>query len=272
MTDKSSMYARLQRGGGEQLLRYTLMRGQGGPLALLWSIGLGLFVLVFGLPLHAVLWTLACAGLGLLAVRGYGKSPAVRRVVLRALACRRFPSEELADADLRASLGRAIDFRVEIELKTEEIEVLRGPDPDLRGVTVDADGMLSLLFESLRQAEEFQRALRLIERTGDEAVEGAAGAPRPGSRLHEENLAAIRREAAEARSTALEISQQIETSMLQVFQMERRAADIVHTAEIARETQAALEGMQRQVKARRQAAAEVLEILTPRTRGSLSGA
>jgi hypothetical protein len=274
VTDKGVIYAQMRRGGGQELLRYALMRGQGGPLALLWSVGLGLFVLAFGLPLHALVWTLACAGLGLLAVRGYARSPAVRGAVLRALLGQRLRPEELSDPDLRAGLRRSIDCHAEIALKVAEIEHARGPDHDMRGVLVDADGMLALQLESSQQAEEYERALRLIGRAGAEPADRTAEAPaRLGSsRLHEENLAAIRREAAAARSMAGQISQQIETLTLQVFQMARRAADIVQTAEVARESELALESIQRQVKARREAAAEMLDLLSPRTRASLSHA
>jgi hypothetical protein len=275
VTDKDLIYARLRRGGGQQLLRYALVRGQGGPLALLWSVGLGLFVVAFGLPLHALVWTLACAALCLLAVLGYAQSPAVHGVVLRALLGRRFRPEELADPDLRAALRQSIDCHAEIALKIAEIERAGGPDHDMRGVLVDADGMLALQLESAQQAEEYERALRLIGRAGaarpDRAAE-AAPARLASARLYEENLAAIRREAAAARSMALEISQQIETLMLQVFQMSRRAADIVQTAEVARESELALESIQRQVKARREAASEMLDLVVPRTRGSLSHA
>jgi hypothetical protein len=274
VTEKSGLYARLRRGGGQQLLRYALMRGQGGPLVLLWSVGLGLFVVVFGLPLHALAWTLACVGLGLLAVRGYARSPAVHGVVLRALLGRRFRPDQLSDPDLRAGLRRSIDCHAEIALKIAEIEQARGPEHDVRGVLVDADGMLALQLESSQQAEEYERALRVIGRAGEEPPDQAAATPaRPVSaRLHDENLAAIRREAAAARSTALEISQQIETLMLQVFQMARRTADIVQAAEVARESELALEAIQRQVKARREAASEMLDLLGPPTRGSLSHA
>jgi hypothetical protein len=268
VTDKSLIYARLQRGGGTQLLRYVFLRGQGGPILLVWSLGLGLFVLLLGLPVYGVVWTAASAGLAGLMLRSYSKSRAVRGAVLRALVGRRFPASELADDDLRAGLRRTIDFRVEIALKTAEIETLRGQDSDLRGVLVDADAMLALQFESSRQADEFARALRLIDRAGGEAQDRPAGEAVGPSKLHEENLAAIRRESAAARSLALEIVQQIETLMLQVFQMERRASDIVRSAEVARETEAALERMQRQVNARRAAATEVLELLMPGARGS----
>jgi hypothetical protein len=71
------------------------------------------------------------------------------------------------------------------------------------------------------------------------------------------------KEAADARALAEEIFQQIEVLMLQVFQLERRAADFVRTGEFARETGATLKRMQGQVNAQRAAANSVLEIFTP---------
>lgn len=265
MPENRLTYEILQHEVKVQVIPYTLLRGQGGPLLLLWSVGIAVFLLsnlwVYALPL-----TGAMLAFGFGAMRGYLKDRQVQEILFRSIIEKRYPRQKLTDAGLQSSVQRGIDIFVEIALKITEIEKVPGKNLSLRRVLTDADGMLSLQYESAKQAEEFDRGLRLIgsgygvgtdlKPTRPEATEAG--------RLREQNITVIRKEAGQARSLARDIVQQLETLMLQIFQLEQRASDIVRTEEFARETEETLGKIQAEVNARREAAQSVIETLMPR--------
>ncbi len=74
-----------------QLLRYFLAEGYGGPLLLLWSIGISLFLLVFGSPIYAVAWTVVAVTLGLWMTYSARGNPKVWERLVRASMAKRFP-------------------------------------------------------------------------------------------------------------------------------------------------------------------------------------
>jgi hypothetical protein len=252
------------RVGQTEILRYAFLRGQGGALVFVWTVGLALFIPLLNLPLFAVLWTLATLGLGVMMVRNYSNNDAVQALVIRAITESNLPIEDLSDAVLRTNLHKSIDIYMEIVQKVSEIRKLHGVDPDLRQVLVDSFMMLSMQFETSKQAEELERALSLIDAT--DRMASPAQSPHEStraSRLYQQSLAAIEKEAAEARSLAGEIFKHLETLLLQVFQMEWRASDIVQIQEFARQSEETIKRMQDQVHAQREAAVAVLDLITP---------
>ena len=80
-----------------QLLRYFMVEGYGGPLLLLWSIGIGLFLLI-GSPIYAVAWTGVAVALGL--GMTYGNPKVWERLVYSSIA-KRTPWHTLSDEALQ---------------------------------------------------------------------------------------------------------------------------------------------------------------------------
>ena len=194
MAEQRLTHEQLQQAAGKQLLHYTFMQGQGGALVFLWTLGLVAFVLVLEEALYAIPWTIANAVFIGLVTRSYAKSRAVRDVLIKSVMERRYPASELGDPALKTALQNAIGLYAEIALKIGEIEHARGPEADLRQVLADTDSRLSLQFESSKQAEEFERALRIVQ---SYRSPGARESRSGSVRLQEENLAAIEKEAAE---------------------------------------------------------------------------
>lgn len=256
MSEDRQIYKVLRQEAKKQLLPYTLLRGQGGPLVFVWALGTGLLLVLPGGDLvYPLVWTGAMAVLGAGMTLGYNRSREVWKHLLQSIVARRFPRQKLSDAALQAGMQKGIDMFVESALKATEIERAHGEDPQLRRALADAYGMLSLQYESAQQAEEFERGLRLMEsdRQGDgepnQRLEEAEAA-----RLHRENLAAIRKEAAQARSLAADICQQQETLMLRVFQLEKLPQVRLLTAALAQETGEILETIQAKVSLQKEAA------------------
>jgi hypothetical protein len=258
--EKRLTYELLQREVRKQLPRQFMLRGPGGPLVFLWSIGLAVCLLWLQAPVFAVVWTAVVIALGGLMMRGSLQEREVQEQLLRAVLDRRFPISELGEPDLQAAAERAKGLFIEIALKLTALERTHGEDFDLRRVVADADGILTLQYEAARQAMEIDRILRIIG-AGNPSQEGLKLRAGTAARLRDENIAAIRREAIEARTLANEISQQLDILLLQVMQLDRRAGDMVRTADFARETNATLSRIQAEVDARREAANSVIELV-----------
>ena len=86
------------------LLRYFIVEGYGGPLLLLWSIGIGLFLLI-GSPIYAVAWTGVAVTLGLWMT--YGNPKVWERLVYSSIA-KRIPWHTLSDEGLQDIVRRRI--------------------------------------------------------------------------------------------------------------------------------------------------------------------
>jgi hypothetical protein len=115
-----------------------------------------------------------------------------------------------------------------------------------------------------------ERILRLIgtdeegsARTRRPRVQGTPDIAQDTVELHRQNVAAIQREATEAEELVDVIGQRIETLMLQVFQMERQAIDLVTMVEARRGSAEAIERLQEAVDARRAAAKQLIELVAP---------
>jgi hypothetical protein len=271
-------YPALQREVTTRLLRHTFLSGQGAPLIFLWVLGAGLFLgstyMIELSPLYALLWTGLILLFGGLTVRDQLKNRTLQHRLLREIAQQRVPARDLVDAPLRAAVERGAAVFAEIAVKAWDVLKARGEDPALSQVIADADGLVWLQFESVRQVEEFQRLLAF---TASPAASHVASAPQPqppgaastqlvprdAARLRREAIEAIDKEAGDARALVGQIGQQLETLLLQVHQMERRASDLVGTAHLTHQTGETLERLHAIVAARRKAADEVVQSLLP---------
>ena len=268
-------YESLQRELRGRVVGYTFSRGQGGPLVFLWAVGTGLFLSVWSIPQMAGIWTLAAGLFGGLIVRDHLSNPKVLAQVSRSFLQARFPAERLSDAGHRDAIGKGIDVFQEVLAKLGDILKKRGLDEDLTQTVSDMDRLLALEYESAQQVEEMERILRFIGadeagsvRTRRPRASGTQDVAQDAAELHRQNVAAIQREATEADELVDVIGQRMETLMLQVFQMERQAIDLVTTAEARQGSAEAIERLQQLVDARRAAARQLIELVAPDLRVS----
>ncbi len=98
MTKLRPVYLMLGLDEKGQLLQYFIVQGYGGPLLLLWSIGISLFLLIFGSQIYAVAWTGVAVTLGLWMT--YGNPKVWERLVYSSIA-KRIPWHTLSDAALQ---------------------------------------------------------------------------------------------------------------------------------------------------------------------------
>ena len=114
MTKPRPVYLMLGLDEKGQLLRYFIAEGYGGPLLLLWSIGISLFLLVFGSPMYAVAWTGVAVTLGLWMT--YGNPKVWERLVHSAMA-KRFPWHTLSNEALQDIVRKSSSLVAEVTLK-----------------------------------------------------------------------------------------------------------------------------------------------------------
>jgi hypothetical protein len=117
------------------------------------------------------------------------------------------------------------------------------------------DRLLVLQCESARQVEELERILSLV------GIEGKLSAGRV--KLRAENESAIRNEVAEVESVIDQINERLETLLLQVYRVEAGGTDLVARTEARRRSSEALGRIQEIVDARRAAARQLIDMLSP---------
>jgi hypothetical protein len=257
----------VQRAIKWQAVRHSILRGHGGALVFLWVLGSGFFLVVWGLPEYAAIWTATSLLFGVLIARDSLRDPQALALAGGAALGRRFPLRRLAEPRHRDAVQKAVRIFLEVLLKIEEIERSRALDEDLAASVSDIERLLSMQYESARQAEEAGRILRLIEPDGDvggrvraRGLRHSAAAADAG-RLHQRNIAAIRHQAAQAEAAVDEIGQRLETLLLQALQMEKQAIEVVAAMEARAESADALERLQQAIDARSSAARQLMELV-----------
>jgi hypothetical protein len=269
-------------------VRRTLIRGSGAKLAFVWVLGAGALLTLLSAPLLAAAFTAACAVLAVPVLRegiaGEAQSPdAIAEVVAE-----RFPARDIVDPDLGAALARGRRTLVEMAVRIGKAERAGRTDSPLLSVFADAASLHGLQLESANQATDLDRILDFVignplgegspggwTPTGPAAdAEGArarreerevrilselsARAPRDDAeRLRLENLRAVLDESRAARDTATTIAEQLETMLLQAFQIERDVVDVSRAEAAATESHETVERLQDVVDARRRAAARL---------------
>jgi len=249
-------YHSLQREIAQRILGYTFLRGQGGPLVLIWVLGIGAFMFLWPMVELAVLWTVATLVFAGLIYRDYLRSPKVRSTVGREILNERYSVEGIAEERYRSAIRQGVDVFVELLAKLDTIKRARGLEEDVANTAAEMGHLLSLQRESARQVEELHRILRLVGAEQKLEASGTLG-------LHRENAAAIQREIAEADELVDIIAQQMETLLLQVFRYEAGATELLARAEGRQRSVETLDRIQEKVDARRHAARQLIELVVP---------
>ena len=245
------------------MLTYTTARNEltrrvfqytfSGPLALVWSLGLVAFLIVFGRPLFALVWTGVMVSLGFLMAADYLRNPKVRDRLIRSIVQKRFPACEVANGSLQAGAQDEVSVFTEITLKIFQIERQRGPDAYLRRMIPLTHTMVSLISDFAREAEELERGLSLAKHSepGDRALLACNPEAHAVAGQRHESIEYIRREVEQARFAAEDIVQHLRTVMLKVFQTEQLPKDLGRNLEIARETEETVKRLLQQAESRR---------------------
>jgi hypothetical protein len=136
-----------------ELARDALVHGLVAPLAFLWSVGLGLFSIVWWSPLLAVGWTAAVAALGTGMFASHIRHAESLRRSLLAILARRLHAEKIGDRELRGQLEHSIGLVVDIAARVSVLEDEFGEESSLRRVLVGAHDMLVLHSRAAHAAE-----------------------------------------------------------------------------------------------------------------------
>jgi hypothetical protein len=260
MTEEKLNHAAMDRALRRETVRHVFTQGNGARLAFLGVLGTGVLFTVLGAPIFAAAFAAACAGLVIPIVRDAFSDRALQRQLLDTVVGDRFPVAAVADPALRQELDKGRRVLVEMAAKqrdTTDATRVGGLDR----VVAEAAGLLDLQIESARQAEELERVLGFVDDTGSPRGEGAMSDTE--RRIRDENIGAIRTEAAAARALVGVITRRLETMLLQSVQVGKDTIDIVRAKEAARDSGETVERLQDIVTARRNAAERLTSMLSP---------
>ena len=216
MTKLRPVYLMLGLDEKGQLLQHFIVQGYGGPLLLLWSIGISLFLLIFGSQIYAVAWTGVAVTLGLWMT--YGNPKVWERLVYSSIA-KRIPWHTLSDAALQDIVRKSSSLVAEVTLKVYSLRWTRGARDELGRVLAAASKLLDLQLELVQKAEGLARGLSLIGSSSPRGASLITDAPT----ARRDAVAATRKQIDQARTLAGDLYQELETLLLQVCQLETLA-------------------------------------------------
>ena len=222
MTKPRTVYLMLGLDQKGQLLRYFIVEGYGGPLLLLWSIGISLFLFI-GSPNYAVAWTGVAVTLGLWMT--YGNPRVWERLVHSSIA-KRIPWHTLSDQALQDIVRKSSSLVAEVTLKVYGLRRACGSRDELGRVLAAASKLLDLQLELVQKAENLARGLSQVVSGSQVGASMITDAPK----VRRDTAAAVRKQIDQARILAGDLCQQLETLLLQVCQLEA-LPDITAVAE-----------------------------------------
>ena len=258
-------------------LRRVFTHGRGGQLVFLLVLGVGILAVPLAAPLLAAGYAAACAALMVPTVRQGLADPSIQRELIAAVIGERFAATDLAAPARRAAVEASVGVLVEIALRIHSAERGGRVADRARSAFADASGLVDLQLESARQAESLERVLAIVMRNdelagtstlGGTPVAAAAEADR---RLRQENIEAVRAEAAAADALIQTIGQRLETILLQTSQIDRETIDLVRADEAVRESGEAVQRLQDVVESRRRAASRLITVLSAEDEPYASG-
>jgi hypothetical protein len=257
-TDIGLTYPILFREVEKRAIRCFLTDGPGGPLVFSWAVGAAVFLGVLAFPVLILPLSVSAAVIGWRMLTEYTRDPAVRARLVRSVIQERCPPPNVTDAAFHSCLRNGQNLFIEVTLK-----VMGGRTADRDATREDlvaqACEMLGTLYESGRQAQEFQRVLEIVGQTQVAPDVGAELAfVHHSSGLLRANAATLREGVARASNLATEIVDQLQTLLLQVTQLGVQAIDLVRGAAFAREARQAIEQIQMEVSTRQAVAQQVI--------------
>ena len=246
-------------------LRRAFTRGNGGKLAFLWVLGAGALLTFAANPLLAGVFTALCAALAVPITRDELHNEAVRRELIEQVIGERLSDDAVQDPQLKEELARTARTLTEMAARIARGEDRGRKDTPLETVFADAMELADLQRQSAGQAEDLDRIVDFV--VSNDAQRGASSAWEPTGRssdeLRSKNLKAVLEEAKAAREMVGTIGSQLDTMLLQGFQIDRDAVDVVRAENAASESHEAVSRLQDVVDARRRAAARLGDLFTP---------
>jgi hypothetical protein len=147
-------YLALRRELLRELARDSLVRGLISPLIFVWSVGAGLFSIVWWAPPLALSWTAVAIGVGAAMVLTHLKNAEAVRRSLRSIVARQLHLDLLvSDADLRAQLDESVGHLVDLAMRVGAIEEVYGEDAGLRRALAGAQDLLVLHCRAAQEAQ-----------------------------------------------------------------------------------------------------------------------
>jgi len=247
MSDSELTYPILRNELTRRVFQYTFS----GPLLLVWSIGLLTFLIMFERPLFALIWSGAMVTLGFMMAADHLRTPKVHERLIRSIIQKRFPALELTDGSFQSAVEQGINAFTETTLKVYQCEKQQDPDAHLRRLIPLTHNMVTLLRESIREAQELERGLNLAKGSTAEGEFLQTGKPGEVPSKRQESMDDIRREVEQAGFSVKEIVQHLETLMLKVFQVKQLPGDPVRNSELVREAEEMVTRLTCQIESRR---------------------
>jgi len=265
-------------------LKRAFTRGNGGKLAFVWVLGAGALLTLAANPLLAGVFSAACAILAVPITRDELKDDAIRGELIEQVIGERFAAPGISDPELKDELGRTRRTLTEMARRISRSEQRGRTDTPLESVFADATELASLQLESAQQAEDLDRIVDFVLR--NELERGASTRWGPGhepsevvrqrreqqaqaamratdDQLRSRNLKSVLDESKAAREIVTTIGGQLETMLLQGFQIERDTVDVARAEHAAEESHEAVARLQDVVDARRRAASRLNDLFTP---------
>ena len=243
-------------------LRRAFTRGNGGKLAFVWVLGAGALLTVLANPLLAGVFTAACAVLAVPITREELRNETVRRELIDEVIGERLAAATVHDPELAQEVQRTRRTLTEMAARIARAADRGRTDTPLEQVFADATELAFLQRESAEQAEDLDRIVDFV--VSNDASRGASTTrSATGDDLRSRNLRAVLEEAKAAREMVGTIGGQLDTMLLQGFQIERDTVDVVRAENAAQESHEAVSRLQDVVDARRRAAARLGELFTP---------
>jgi hypothetical protein len=243
-------------------LNRAFTRGNGGKLAFLWVLGAGALLTIAANPLLAGVFTAACAVLAVPITRDELRNETVRRDLIDEVIGERLAAANVHDPELAQEITRTRRTLTEMASRIARAEDRGRTDTPLEQVFADATELAFLQRESAEQAEDLDRIVDFV--VSNDASRGASTTRNAGGDdLRSRNLKAVLEEAKAAREMVGTIGGQLDTMLLQGFQIDRDTVDVVRAENAASESHEAVARLQDVVDARRRAAARLGELFTP---------
>jgi hypothetical protein len=193
------------------------------------------------------------------------RNEAVRRELIDQVISERLSDGSVQDPQLREELARTRRTLTEMASRIARGEDRGRKDTPLEAVFADAMALADLQRQSAEQAEDLDRVVDFV--VSNDAQRGASSAGTTSSDgsedLRTKNLKAVLEESKAAREMVATIGGQLDTMLLQGFQIDRDAVDVVRAETAASESHEAVTRLQDVVDARRRAAARLGELFTP---------
>jgi hypothetical protein len=207
-----------------QVMRRVFQHVFTGPLLLVWSVGLVVFVTFFERSGVAFIWSAAIAVLGYSMAMDYLRTAKIQKWVIQSILWQRVAGAGLSNLDLKIALQDQVNIGAEIVVKICLMDRKHGRDAQLRRLIPVTFNLLSLLRDCAVEAGELERGLKLATRTESQGD------------LLSQGVASMRRKVDQANLRVDRITQGLEMLMLKIFQLEQLPKDPFGNSELARET------------------------------------